>query len=68
MDEDNREDLLALGAPEARLELLLEFDPQCPIRDVPDPYYGGADGFATVYRLIDNACEALIEELVGLTS
>jgi protein-tyrosine phosphatase len=30
-------------------------------RDVPDPYYGGEEGFHEVYRLIDEACDAIIE-------
>lgn len=32
-------------------------------RDVPDPYYGGAEGFAEVYRMIREASEALSERL-----
>jgi protein-tyrosine phosphatase len=27
---------------------------------VPDPYYGGADGFEQVYRMIEAACDRLI--------
>jgi protein-tyrosine phosphatase len=30
---------------------------------VPDPYYGGLDGFENVYRLLDTACEKIIESL-----
>lgn len=32
-------------------------------RDVPDPYYGGPEGFETVYRMIRETSEALLEEL-----
>lgn len=30
-------------------------------RDVPDPYYGGEGGFHEVYKLIDDACDVIIE-------
>jgi protein-tyrosine phosphatase len=65
MDEDNREDLLRLGAPEERVKLLLEFDPDAPVHEVPDPYYGGTDGFSLVYRLVDAACERLLDQLLA---
>ncbi|MES1217888.1 MAG: low molecular weight protein-tyrosine-phosphatase [Bacteroidota bacterium] len=30
--------------------------------DVPDPYYGGEQGYHEVYKLIDDACDAIIEK------
>jgi protein-tyrosine phosphatase len=33
-------------------------------RDVPDPYYGGADGFDYVIDLLFDACEGLLSEIV----
>ena len=65
MDEDNREDVLGMGAPAGKVRLLLECDPQAPLREVPDPYYGGSDGFELVFRLVDSACEALLDELLA---
>lgn len=64
MDEANRENLLQIGIPEQRISLLLDADPNCQLREVPDPYYGGEDGFETIYRLIDSACDALLDELL----
>ena len=32
-------------------------------REVPDPYYGGEAGFDHVLDLLDDACEALLDEL-----
>jgi len=32
-------------------------------RDVPDPYYGGVDGFAHVLNLIEAASDALLAEI-----
>jgi len=64
MDEENREDLVAMGAPEAKVRLLLEFDSQALLEEVPDPYCGDLDAFELVYRLVDAACEALLEALL----
>jgi protein-tyrosine phosphatase len=66
MDRTNHADLLALAPDEAhdRIRLLREFDPEAVAADeleVPDPYYGGADGFEDVLDLITRACEGLIE-------
>ena len=65
MDEENHTVLRERGAPLDRLRLLLDVDPQAPRRDVPDPYYGGVDGFHTVYTLVDRACQALLDELLA---
>jgi protein-tyrosine phosphatase len=37
-------------------------------RDVPDPYYGGAEGFEEVLDLVEAACRDLVQELKSLTS
>ena len=65
MDDANLADLLDRGAPSQRVRLLLEFDSAQSMREVPDPYYGGADGFEALYAMIDSACEALIVEMLG---
>ena len=36
--------------------------------DVPDPYYGGAEGFERVLDMVEGACRALLQEIKGLTS
>jgi len=36
--------------------------------DVPDPYYGGPDGFEQVLDLIEEACGRLLAELKTTTS
>ena len=69
MDADNRRDLLALAPDDdarAKVRLLREFDPAsegAPDLDVPDPYYGGADGFDHVLDLVDAATRGLVERL-----
>ena len=65
MDRDNLENLLAIGAPRERIRLLLEFDPAGERREVPDPYYGDDDGFDLVFRLVDRACDGLIDALLA---
>lgn len=67
MDRQNLKDLLAL-APTAearkRIHLLRDFDATGPRgRDVPDPYYGGADGFDLVFDVCTAACEGLLLHL-----
>ena len=50
----------------ARLHLLREFDPAsagAPDLDVPDPYYGGDDGFERVLDLVEAACRGLLDAL-----
>jgi protein-tyrosine phosphatase len=50
----------------ARLHLLREFDPGsagAPDLDIPDPYYGGDDGFEQVLDLVEAACRGLLETL-----
>jgi protein-tyrosine phosphatase len=66
MDRQNLLDLRALGrgaGGPARLHLLREFDPEPGDRQVPDPYYDGADGFDRVYAMVRRACEALLDAL-----
>ncbi len=45
-----------------KLKLLLEFS-DSPEQEVPDPYYGGRDGFEQVLDLVENACDGLLEYL-----
>lgn len=67
MDGENY-DVLARQAPNeaarSRLRLLREFDPEAPPRaSVPDPYYGGDDGFEHVLDLCEAACSGLLEHI-----
>jgi protein-tyrosine phosphatase len=65
MDEDNLVDLQQV-APEgarARIMLLLDYAPGNNGRAVPDPYYGGRNGFERVLDLVTEACRGLLEDL-----
>jgi protein-tyrosine phosphatase len=65
MDQRNLRDLNELRPAEyeGHLGLLLEFAPELGVREVPDPYFGGADGFETVLELTERACAALLEHI-----
>ena len=69
MDADNRDALRRL-APDARARdkvlLLRSFDPEAPPdAAVPDPYYGGAEGFEEVFDVCESACRGLLTHLRG---
>lgn len=46
-----------------KLDMLLNLSYPAENREVPDPYFGGEDGFEHVYQLLDTACDQLISEL-----
>ncbi len=45
------------------LLLLLHFTPAAELEEVPDPYYGGSEGFERVLDLLDGAADALLEDV-----
>jgi len=51
-----------------KVELFLHYSGQNDVDDVPDPYYGGSDGFKNVYKLIDEACERIVDrwQMMGI--
>ena len=69
MDRSNVRDLKALApaATHERIHLFLEFA-EGTARDVPDPYYDDAEAFASVYRMIRDASEALAMRLEARAS
>lgn len=61
MDRSNHSDLVALaGGEDQRIRLLREFGGDEDL-DVPDPYFGGEDGFDEVIDLIDRHCRILLD-------
>ena len=57
MDQSNFKDVLNLApdnVAKSKVALILG-----PSKEVPDPYYGGQDGFEKVYHLLDQACEEI---------
>lgn len=66
MDKSNYENVLRLARNEEdreKVDLLLNLSQPNENMEVPDPYFGGEEGFQHVYNLIDHATDQLIEEL-----
>ena len=68
MDETHRAHLRSMGADQSKVRMLMEFDPSARETDVPDPYYGGDEGFEHVFRMVDSACQRLLDHVLnGMT-
>lgn len=67
MDEQNFEVLEEMCPDEhhLKLRLFMEYAPRHGFRGVPDPYYGGKDGFAKVFDICRDGSKGLLEELVA---
>ena len=65
LDEQNLSDLRAIAPADAtaRLALLSDAVPGAAGRSVPDPYYGGEDGFRIVWQQVHEAACAIADEL-----
>lgn len=67
MDRSNRQNLLRMApddAARAKVHLLRDFDPASPKdSEVPDPYYGGEDGFNEVLDICDAGCRGLLAHI-----
>lgn len=67
MDRSNYSNIKALQNPgatyRAEVRRMREFDPQPDSHDVPDPYYGGAQGFQEVYDILLRANQAFLAHL-----
>lgn len=67
MDRQNLRDLRSIAPPDLpgdRIRLFRSFDPEGPDEDVPDPYYGGPQGFQEVVTLVRRTARAIVAELV----
>src|SRR5690606_33660513 len=68
MDRANRRDLRELSDPahHAKIRLVREWDSDAADEsdpEVPDPYYGGPQGFELMYAMLLRSCNALLDEL-----
>ncbi|CAN4106586.1 unnamed protein product [Withania somnifera] len=75
MDENNKADILGalerwihrepLPADAAeKVRLMCSYCKKYDESEVPDPYYGGAQGFEKVLDLLEDACDSLLESIV----
>jgi protein-tyrosine phosphatase len=68
MDNSNYRDVLHLAQNDTQKEKVqLILDVLFPNEnvDVPDPYYGAANGFDMVYQMLDEACELIAKRLIS---
>jgi protein-tyrosine phosphatase len=65
MDEENLRELKSRARREyqERIRLIMEFAPAAISRSVPDPYYGGPQGFEDVLDLLEEAAQGLLQHL-----
>ncbi|SDQ41831.1 protein tyrosine phosphatase [Thermostaphylospora chromogena] len=67
MDAENLRTLRRIAPPGADVRLFRSFDPAAPEgAEVPDPYYGGPEGFTEVLRMVEAASEGLVKYLEGI--
>ena len=66
MDNSNKKDVLSIARNDSDKEkihlMLNEIFPNENM-DVPDPYYGGSEGFQNVYRMLDLSCDSIANRL-----
>ncbi|MCC5788185.1 MAG: low molecular weight phosphotyrosine protein phosphatase [Opitutales bacterium] len=68
MDEDNYRSLQKTSpgkGAKAELKKFGDFCKKTPQADVPDPYYGGRDGFAKVVDMLEDGAQSLLEWVKG---
>lgn len=65
MDADNYANLVTMAPQDLKpkIELFLEYAPELQTQHVPDPYYGGADGFEQVFDLVYSASRGLLTDI-----
>lgn len=66
MDRENLENIKRMnsrGGNTAQIGMLRDFDPEPGNGEVPDPYFGGREGFENVFRIVRRSCEVILDEL-----
>ncbi|MBI2268889.1 MAG: low molecular weight phosphotyrosine protein phosphatase [Bacteroidetes bacterium] len=66
MDQSNYRDVTKLARNEndkRKVKLILNMAFPKLNMEVPDPYYGGDEGFEHVFQLLDKACESIVNEI-----
>lgn len=66
MDNYNYLDIISLArddSEKSKVEMILNRLHPGEDMSVPDPYYGGEEGFENVFKLLDAACDRIIDEL-----
>ena len=67
MDHSNYDDIILIARNSEdtkKVKLFLEVNSWIQNKNVPDPYYGGQDGFEYVFKLINDTCDILAKKLI----
>jgi len=69
MDKDNLEAVKSLTSDNmnpvnSKIKLILSYSKNSQLDEVPDPYYGGQNGFEKVLDLLNDAIDELIDSLI----
>lgn len=65
MDQQNYSDIDSLRSGlKANVYLMRDFDEEKKSSDVPDPYFGGVDGFEDVYQILNRSTKSLLDHIV----
>ena len=68
MDSSNLRDVLKQAPNEnakGKVNLMMDLAYPGEAIDVPDPYFGGPEGFDNVYDMLDEACEIVARKLIN---
>ena len=66
MDQDNYNQIVSLASTEkekTKVHLILNESYPSQNKEVPDPYYGGHQGFENVFKMLNKACESIQQKL-----
>jgi len=67
MDHSNRRDLVQLSQEQSELNsklvMMCDYCEKHDIEEVPDPYYGGDQGFVHVFEILEDACSNLLKKI-----
>lgn len=68
MDRENYENIVVLDPTQHyhdKVRLMCDFCCKYTLKEVPDPYYGGSEGFNQVIDLLVDACEGLLNNIIS---
>ena len=67
MDRNNFADLQAIQPADSKasLKMMMKYHPEGQPEEVPDPYYGGIDGFTYMCELLESATAVLLKDVEG---
>ena len=66
MDESNYQNIISIVEDKEdvqKVKMILKEQYPTENKNVPDPYYGGAEGFENVYNMLEEACEIIASKL-----